>query len=178
MKLRKKNEKPWLRIGIVAGLCHLTLVTLGAADIGFSNQHWWGRVINYYGEISGSTFGYGFFAPGVSSQIRAVFDVVESDSRQTTRLLKDDGNREIDLRIGDIIEQFIGEERKDPLEFQRALSASLSGAVFIEHPSAKSVTIRLEKFDPISMEEFRKGLRPSWVSLYSAKFINRKGSSK
>lgn len=163
---------------MAAGICHLILVTLGAAGIGFSNQNRLTRVISYYGEITGSTFGYGFFAPGVSSQIRAVFDVVESDARKTTRELKVDSNREVDLRIGDMIEQFIGDERKDPMNFQRALSASLSSAVFAEHPRAQSVTIRLERYDPISMEEFREGKRSSWESLYSAKFIRSKGALK
>ncbi|MGZ3746710.1 MAG: hypothetical protein ACXWRE_05060 [Pseudobdellovibrionaceae bacterium] len=177
MDLQQKKINIWLKIGIVAGFCHLILVSLGAADISFSNKHWWGRVVNYYGEISGSTFGYGFFAPGVSAQIRAVFDVVEKDSTLTTRTL-DASNREIDLRTSDIIEQFIGDDRKDPMDFQRALSASLSRAIFAEHPGAKSITIRLESFEPNSMEEFRQGKRPSWISLYSAKFINRKGPRK
>lgn len=178
MNIQNKNRNFWLKIGVTVGVCHLILVTFGAADVEFSDKYWWARAINYYGEISGSTFGYGFFAPGVSSQIRAVFDVVESDSSRRTRQLKENSNREVDLRIGDIIEQFVGEDREDPMGFQRALSASLSGAVFAEHPGAKSVTIRLEKFEPISMEEFRSGRRPSWESLYSAEFINRKGTGK
>jgi hypothetical protein len=168
----------WLKIGVVAGFCHLILVTCGAADIELPTKFFLGKVINYYGELSGASYGYSFFAPGVTSQIRAVFDVVDRDFHHSTLELLDDTNREIKLRIGDIIEQFSNEDQDDQMKFQRSLSASLSGTVFARYPGAKSVTIRLEGFTPISMEEYRKGARPAWIQLYSAEFINSQDSRK
>jgi hypothetical protein len=169
-----QSKNTWLKVAVVAGFCHLFLVALGAAEYEFSDDHWWSRALSYYGEVTGSSFGYGFFAPGVTSQIRAVFDVVESDSHQNTLQLFDESNREVAIRIGDIIEQFMADDVSgdDKMKFQRELSASLSSAVFIRHPGAKSVTIRLEKFSPISMADYRNGVRPEWQPLYSAEFVN------
>lgn len=179
VKIRQISRQMWLKFAVFIALGHLLLVAIGAAELELPSGTWWSRAIDIYGEISGSSSGYGFFSPGVTSQIRASFDIVEKDSTRLTQELKDQSNREVDLRLGDIVEQFLGDEdRQDPMGFQRQLSASLSGAVFAHHEGAKSVTIRLEKFTPVSMEDFRNGMRGQWTPLYSAEFINRRSARR
>jgi hypothetical protein len=173
MRISKPSQLFRLRIALAVVTIHLALVIIGASEIEFSGGSWGLRAINYYGELSGASSGYGFFAPGVSSQVRCSFDILEKDSSKITQQLKDQSSREVDIRLGDIVEQFLGEERSDPKQFQRELAGSLSGLVFARHPGAKSVTIRLETFTPVSMQDYRNGQRPNWMALYSAKFVNR-----
>lgn len=167
-------NRAWLSVGMILGIVHINLVALGAFRVEVPPMPVLSRFLNAYGEITGSAFSYGFFAPGVTSQIRAQFDVVGKDSSQSTVHLEEGHNGEVALRIGDIVDQFDSNEREEPLSFQRALAASLVGAVFAKHGGARSVTVRLQRFTTVSMAQFRSGLRPSWKTLYTARFINKR----
>jgi len=164
-----------LKIGCSAWLAHFALVICGAFGVEMP-ESMLGRALSYYSEMSGAAGQWGFFAPGVTSQIDATFDVVDGAGRHLTARLNDGANREVDLRLSDIIEQFLNDDREDedpdPAHFTRALAASLSAAVFSRHKDAKSVTIRLVKFEPVSMADYRSGVRPTWQHLYSGEFIN------
>lgn len=155
---------------------HLTMVTLSAFSINFPLPPGVSEVLNYYGEMSGAAGGYGFFAPGVQSQIRAVFDITDSQNRTVTMPSLTGEVREVDLRMGDIIEQFFNEHIDNPKKYQRVLSASLCGAMFGKHPDAQSVRIRLEQLTPPSMAEYRNGGTSTWKKIYSAKFVKRKNN--
>jgi hypothetical protein len=81
------------------------------------------------------------------------------------------GNMETDLRIGNIFNQFFSESGEDAEDLQRSVAASLAGTVLGRNPDATAVNVRLENFSPVSMKEYRSGSRPSWSSIYEAKFV-------
>ena len=56
---------------------------------------------------------------------------------------------------------------------RRSLSASLAGKMFARYPEARAVVVRLETFTPVAMEAWRRGERPQWSPLYTAKFVNQ-----
>lgn len=166
MKLFKKISI--LKIVLVIAFAHLGLVALGAFNLE-TPEGFWAPALDFYGELSGASSGYGFFAPGVHSQVRALFEITTQEGK--TKLLLEDGViHEVDLRVGDIVDQFGNEDTDDAMKFQRTLAASLAGAVFGRHPEASAVRISLERWDPVSMEDYRKGARSTWIPLYSAQF--------
>jgi hypothetical protein len=161
-------------MALVFAIVHLLLVTFGAFSFSFPLPPGLGEVVSYYGEMSGASNGYGFFSPGIQSQIRAVFDITDSKNRTITVPIMTGEVREVDLRVGDIIEQFFNDRVDNPKKYQRVLSASLCGAMFGLYPEAQSVRIRLEQLTPLSMEEYRNGATSTLQTIYSAKFVRRK----
>ena len=162
----------WLALG--AG--HLVLVTIGAGGVSLRDLGLPGRALEAYGGLSGANSGYGFFAPGVSSQLGARFDVVDGDGATTEASLATGTSHEADIRAGNIIDQFASvddeEDEESASRVRRALAASLAGKMFGRHPDAAAVVVRLETFTPVSMEAWRGGERPRWQPLYAAKFIH------
>jgi hypothetical protein len=161
----------WWWLGIA--LFQLVLVFCGAASIDVSRLGSLGTILNYYGEVSGSGSGYGFFSPGVESQIGAEFDIVGSNGQVKTTTIRNGLNQEADLRLGNIIDQF-GTEQDDPKAFQRSLSASLAGYMFGKNPDAREVVVRLQEYYPPSMADYRAGKRAKWAPVYSATFKRRR----
>lgn len=162
-----------LKLAVGAVLVQLILVIIGAAEIELPGNSWLVRALNYYGDASGASAGYGFFAPEVTSQIRATFDIVDKNKRHIRQEWKDETNREVDLRLGDIVEQFLNGDEDEAQNLQHDLAASLSGSVFARHPDAQSVTMKLEQFVPVSMQDFRNGHRAKWTFLYSTTFEHK-----
>ncbi|MEO5969216.1 MAG: hypothetical protein ABIQ95_04750 [Bdellovibrionia bacterium] len=169
-------------------LCHLVLVALGASYVDLSRLGSLGKVLGYYSELSGAGSGYGFFAPGISGQLRVRF---ESNSQlgSNSGLGFIDGtvaeraaSHEAILRLGNIVDQFptdgLGEDAYDDPEIgvdadnrlKRSLASSLAVNMLKRHPEVKQLAVYLEEFSPVSMEEFRSGLRPQWTILYEVKF--------
>jgi hypothetical protein len=167
------QHKGVLRVALGIALFHLGMVALGAASIDFSEETWLGKILVFYGNFTGAGTGYGFFAPGVTGQIRARFEVIDKDGNKSMTVLEKHQTHEADLRVGNIIDQFLGDANDDK-DVQRSLAASLAGTVFGRSPSAREVVVRLESFTPPSMAEYREGKRPEWVPLYSASFIDNK----
>jgi hypothetical protein len=151
---------------------HLVLTALGAFSFEFSDESRFGRVMSFYGEASGAGHSYGFFAPGVFSQIRAIFDITDKAGVKKSIDLESEISpiHEAQLRVGNIIEQFMN-DYDDPMEYQRALAASLAGTVFGRHPEATSVNVRIERFTAQSLTEYKRGLVPKWIPEYSAEFV-------
>ena len=162
----------WLALG--AG--HLALVTLGAGGVSLRELGLPGRALETYGGLSGANSGYGFFAPGVSSQLGARFDVALRDGATIRASLATGSSHEADIRAGNIIDQFASvdddEDEESAARVRRALAASLAGTMFGRHPEAAAVVVRLETFTPVSMEAWRGGERPRWLPLYTAKFVH------
>jgi hypothetical protein len=156
-----------LLLGLAAS--HLILVALSAArvDLGLLGPP--GVLLDEYGLLSGAGSGYGFFATGAGSELRVRFDVIDGEDLKTTTSLETAASHEADLRIGGIISTFQWEDDEPALP--RALAASLAGKIFARHPEAHKVAVRLESFKPVSMEDFRRGIRPQWTSVYTAKFV-------
>jgi hypothetical protein len=163
-----KSARIWLALALV----HLGLMASGVAHFSFIQMPVIGVPISYYGDLSGAGSSYGFFSPGVYGQVRAVIDVYDRLGRKTTRSLDAGLNREVDLRLNDIIEQFIN-EFDDQVKFQRSLAASLAGSIFAHHQDAKKVHVRIEQFTAPSRKDFVAGKVKTWVPAYSAKFIHK-----
>jgi hypothetical protein len=119
--------------------------------------------------LSGADNTYGFFAPEIGSQIEAKFDLIDRWGKAHTRVLETGHSHESDLRIGNILERFV--EEGDDKDFQRSLSASLAASFLRREPDMTAVVVRFEEFWPISMSEYRKGVRPQWDPIYTAKFV-------
>jgi hypothetical protein len=107
----------------------------------------------------------------VSGQLIAHFDALDGDGRWADVSLATGSSHEADLRVGNIIDQFWVEE--DAPGAERALAASLAGTIFGRHPEAREVAVRLEYFEPASMEAYRLGDRPRPSPLYEARFARR-----
>jgi hypothetical protein len=163
------SAKHRLLLGLAAG--HLSLVTLGASSVSLHPLGLPGRLLEAYATLSGASSGYGFFAPGVSGQLVAHFDVIDAEGRRTAAALETGSSHEADLRVGNIIDQFWSEDEDAP-GLSRALAASLAGKIFGRHPEAREVVVRLEHFEPVSMEAFRRGDRPRESPLYEARFVH------
>lgn len=179
--------------GLGLGLCHLVLVALGASYVDLSGLGSVGRILEYYGELSGAGNGYGFFAPGISGQLRVRFDSYDSEGRRSPLVVASPlTTHEANLRMGNIIDQFpvedLGEGESQPLpeessedgavakkvvlatQLKRSLAASLALHIFKSHPEVKQLAVYLEEFSPVSMEEYRDGILSEWRTLYQAKF--------
>jgi hypothetical protein len=157
-----------LLLGLGAG--HLILVALGAGSVSLRPLGPPGRILDGYSALSGAASTYGFFSPGVDGQLIAHFEVVDAQGRSRDATLETGSSHEADLRVGNIIDQFWHEDDTPGLE--RVLAASLAGKIFARHPEAREVAVRLEHFEPVSMEAFRGGARPERVPLYEAKFVH------
>jgi len=146
--------------------CHLGLVVCGAARVSFAEVPGVGAVLQWYGSLSGSENGYGFFAPGVCSQIRPVFTLTDSKRVWTDRL-ESGMSHEAELRVGSSVSLASFPELWDPL------SASWSATLFGRHPSADQVLVTIEAHAVPTMEEYRQGVRPSWVKVYQGVFTSQ-----
>ena len=153
------------RIGIALGSAHLVLVTLGAAQIDA------GAIGSYYGKLSGSSSNYAFFAPTVGSPTRATFEITDEKGTVRREAL-DETNRELSLRIGNILDVFEDEMPDD--ETRRTLAASWVSYMMTRHPESRKVGLVVDYYDVPTMKEFRDGKAPYWKSLYRAVF-KRKG---
>lgn len=168
---------PRQRLLVLGLFAHLGMVVAGASNLDLSPLGKAGRALDEYGAVTGSMYRYGFFAPGVGADIRAVFEVALPDGEVVVEPLLPEATREANLRVADIIEQFLSERflatddiAERDAELYRSLAASLAGAVLGRHPQARDVTIRLEAMDPVSMADYRGGARAAWRPLYTAKF--------
>lgn len=170
--LSKTKGRMW--IGLI--LVQFVFVFFGAAQIPLAlpilHMPYLEIPLSFYSEMSGASHGYGFFSPGVYSQIRSVIDIYDNDGRKTTKSIDAGLNREAELRLNDIVEQFIN-EFEDPVQFQRSLAASLAGSIFAKHESAKKVDVRIEQYTPPSRIAYLHGHRSLWEQVYSAKFIHQ-----
>jgi len=162
------RHRLWLGIA----LAHLVLVTLGAAYFDIDRFGALEPAVSYYGALSGSSNSYGFFAPGIESQLHAVFEVRDARGRERLVPLESGDSAEADLRVGNIIDKFApdSEDNISDVQLQRSLSASLARVLFMRIPDARSVNVRLEEYRPVSMNDYKKNKRGYWHPLYSARF--------
>lgn len=171
--MSEKNRRR-LMLGVAA--IHLLLVAFGAAKVSFDPLGPPGQLLDHYGLLSGAGSGYGFFASGIGSQLRARFDVVDGQGQRSITSLETAASHEADLRISHITDEFWNDDETGGL--QRSLAASFAGKIFARYPQAHEVVVRLEQFTPASMEEFRRGSRPQWTPLYEAKFVYQNRQKK
>jgi hypothetical protein len=144
---------------------HLLLVVCGAAGLSLlPDGTRAGKALRWYGAMSGSDNGYGFFAPGVASQLRARFTLSDGAGRSWGDTLEGEHNPEVTLRIGGIVGLF-AEGSLGP-----GLAASWAAKLFGRHPDARRLVVRVEAYDLPPMAEYRKGDSPRWQPIYEATF--------
>ena len=146
----KKNI--WLAI---AGF-QLILVVLGAASVDLTDTGRIGRALEYYSSLSGADTGYGFFAPGISGQLRARFELIDSGGTAVPVEMESPHSHESAIRVGNIIDQFWEEDESENDRVHRSLVASLAGKILGRHPEAHRVRVVLEKFTPVTMADLEK----------------------
>lgn len=157
-------------------MAHLSFVVLGALSLDpWSKLGKIGMILTFYGEATGASSGYGFFAPGVGSQLRSKFFTESFNGITAEALLANPLNRESDLRLGNLVGWFWN-DRADR-KIQRSLAASWAGKIFGDDPGARTVTVRLESYYLPSMKQYREGQRPDWRFFYEAKFLKKKQDS-
>jgi hypothetical protein len=162
-----------VRLGLAAVLAavHLGLVVCGAANwFPQSGRGPAAKSLRWYGAMSGANSGYGFFAPEVGAQARAVFTLRDQTSRVWSDTLEAGENNEVQLRVSGMVSDVpTGRQR-------RALAASWAGKMFARWPEAEEITVRIEFFDLPTMDEYRDGEKPEWATEYEVTFY-REGSS-
>src|SRR5262249_25658279 len=111
---------------ICLAVAHLTLVVCGAASLSPRPRAGLpGAPVRWSRAMSGADNNYGFFAPGVSSQFRAVFTLTGADGRTWKDTLERGANPEADARLGGTVAKMfsLGAAEESP-DLQRALAAS------------------------------------------------------
>lgn len=165
--MKSRSQRLWTALV----LSHLVLVTASAAQLAVGRLPLIGRPLQFYADASGAGIGYGFFSPGVYAQIRTVLEISPRSGPKTTEYMNQGPNREVDLRLNDVIESFMN-EFEDKMRFQRALAASFAGYVFAHRPQADRVEVRVERFTAPSRKNYLAGQTGNWEQLYSAQFIH------
>jgi hypothetical protein len=164
------NAKKILWVGFAVS--QLILVTLGAFEVSLPLGKRFTQAIDFYTGMSGADSSYGFFAPGIYGQLRMRFEVIDGKGRKTSVHLDTPRTHESAIRVGNIIDQFWepDETEDEGQGIHRSLVTSLAGKVLARHPGSNQVTAKLEQFEPVSMDEFRNGLRSKWKEVYEATF--------
>jgi hypothetical protein len=153
-----KNPNLWLLIAFI----HLFIVTLGAFSFNPG-------ALSYYFQASGAGADYSFFSKGVGDQIRIIFDVTGSKGEHKIVQLEKGHNRETAIRIENLFDK-LDRDTSDKVNFRRVYLASLAGSVFGQNPDARDVTVKIESYSVVTMDEYRQGSRGRWVEVYSGKF--------
>jgi hypothetical protein len=157
------NARMMLLVVLAAG--HLALVICGAAHIPLlPGNNVPGKVLDWYGALSGADSGYGFFAPEVGSQTQAVLILTDDAGRTWTETLEESDNQEVRLRLGSMLSTV----EEAPL--RRGLLATWAARAFGRHPEAREVIVRIEVFDVPTLAETRDGATPEWQVEFERSF--------
>lgn len=131
--------------------------------------------VRLYMVLSGADGYYGFFAPGVGPQIRIRLKMIDAGGRETFSTLRYGESSEANLRM-------VGVGRLLPnldADQNRILMQSLAAATFNRHREAERVECLVELYGVSrphgsvefpTMEEYRDGMRPSWIKTDSITF--------
>jgi hypothetical protein len=172
----------WHAVLTAVAAVHLFLVACGAAGLTLLPEDTPSeKLLRLYGELSGADNNFGFFAPRVGAQIRAIFTLTDSDGNTWTDVLERGSNRETDLRVEVLIESVLDdnaledeededeegdeedeEEASRPSWLQTASVKSWAVWMFARHPSAVEVAVSVEYYYVPPMDEYRTGARPEW----------------
>ena len=163
------------RLWMGIALLHLFFVTLGSGGIDRMLPGEPGRVFDLYKRISGSSFGYAFFTPGIYNQLIARFDVVDSEGRSRTVPLVTGANKEADLRVISVLDQFNfplqdGRSPEEVAALRRSLSASLARNFFRRYSDTREVVVHLDDYEPVSRDDFLMGHKPKVTNMYRAQY--------
>jgi hypothetical protein len=155
------NKRHALLTGL-AGV-HLVLVILGATNwSGPPDDRLPGKVFRVGRAMTGSDSGYGFFAPDVGCDLRVRFTLIDAAGRRWNDELDSGTSLESRLRVSNVL-SLVHEE-----DLRRDLAGSLAGTMLARNPTAQKVIVRIDIFDPPTMEEYRAGEKAEWELLYQA----------
>lgn len=161
---RDTLKRPWL--AIAAAVVQLGFAAAGALELDFDHAP---RLIAQVGALSGTDSSYGFFAPGVGTQLEAKFGLTSADGIRSTDVLTTGASHEADLRIGDMVAIFWMDDRA----LQRSIAASWAGRMLARHPEAARAVVHLDAYNLPTMAEYHAGKRPDWSPYYEAEFVRR-----
>jgi hypothetical protein len=143
---------------------HLALVIAGAASL---HPKW--SALSAYGQWTGSSNSYGFFAPSVSSMVRVRAVATLADGSSVSFDCEPQANALVRLRAGTIA----GLIPRVSDAARRALAACFAARVFSQRSDVADVEIVLESLDLPTSTGYRAGERERWTQLYSAQFARR-----
>jgi hypothetical protein len=153
------------------------MIIIGPLSVDLSRFGKLGDGLYYYGEAAGTNTQYAFFSPGISIQIRVRFTVKKANGSTESIDFMSGRNREADLRLGDISDQFLTiASVQDPIgrKLQRSLAASLAASIFTRHPDARSIVVGIEEFMPKPLRAKEPYPQPQWQQVYSIEFSRQK----
>jgi hypothetical protein len=152
-----------------AALAHLALVVCGAVGLELAGRGPALGIVAQYSDVSGADTQYGFFAPGVASQCRAVMTLRDAQGREWTDELADDPGTQFGWRTGSAIDAL----PRTPDKLKRSLAGSWAAVLFGRHPDAALVVVDAQIEVVPTMERWREGARPEWKSLYTSTFVRK-----
>jgi hypothetical protein len=143
---------------------HLALVACSAFGVSlFTPESSGGQAVRLYGALSGSENRYGFFAPGVGAQFRATFRLTDGKGRFWSDVLGPGDNQESRLRFDGSVGMYgnLGPH----------MATSLAAAMFGRHPDAEVVLVRIEIFNPPTMDQYQAGAPLEWQLIDENVFV-------
>ena len=156
----------------IAAFLHLVLVVCGAASVTLSGRNLALGILAQYSEFSGADTQYGFFAPAVASQCRAVLTLRDAEGREWSDTLVADAAAGFGWRTSSAIDAI----PRLPENLRRALAGSWAAVMFGRHPSAVEVVVVAQIELLPTMAEWAAGARPKWETLYSSTFVRKTDS--
>jgi hypothetical protein len=143
----------------------LVVMACSAAQIPlFEGEGFGDRTFRALAHYTGADGSYGFFAPSVASQVRAVFTLSDDEGNSWQDTLEGNRTRETELRFGSLLGQAMQPET------QEAVVQSWAAQMLGRHPTATELLVRVEVYDMPTMEQYRAGERPEWNMLYEVTF--------
>lgn len=141
-----------------AAAAHLTLAALFCTHVPIERELPAGlwRALSFYAAFTGAPRHYNFFAPNVSTQARAEFELIEpGGERRVVRLETDNG--EVNQRLAMIFTFTADEQMRKPL------LDSLASYMLARHPRAEAVDARLVILEIPGPQAARAGRPPRWL---------------
>lgn len=152
-----------------AAVVHLALVVLGALSVELAGHGLLPGIAAQYSDVSGADTQYGFFAPAVASQCRAVFTLRDAAGHERTADLAEDPDAQFGWHVGSAIDALPRTSEK----VKRSLTGSWAAVLFGRYPDAAEVVVDAQIELVPSMAQWREGARPEWKSLYRTTFVRK-----
>jgi hypothetical protein len=152
-------------LAVLASLHLAYLITFVWLGVGRFPPGAAGRALQTYGNLSGASRDYSFFAPNVASEVKAAFFVEGAAGGPSKLVTFDSDNREIVFRYACILKAGMQDPRVRDL-FAQSWAALVLGS----QPDAERVTVIVHRKDLPGMDEYRQGRRPAWKLIYAGEF--------
>jgi len=161
---------PWKRLTLAWGAFHFFAILIGVLQMEkvIVQPSLFGRLMSFYGRISGARGGFAFFSVNVPNQLAIEF-LVEEPHKVPYRLLLDDYFfPEMSIRYHRMV-RVIESRFADP-EMRRAVSASLAAYVLDRWSEAEKVTLIAKVILTTNLSDYRGGPVNQETEVYRATF--------